>query len=160
MKPNTEILNTDCFYYLPKLKDKSVDLIICDPPYNITKNKWDKNFNIDNLMSELRRVIKVNGKIIMFGQGLFSAELIVKNKDIYRYTLIWEKSQPSGFLNAKRRPLSAHEDISSIQDSTFPSTSNPKFQGGASGCIFSCYPFPSVNSRLWICSHSTLFSLK
>lgn len=142
MKPNTKILNTDCFYYLPKLKDKSVNLIICDPPYNITKNKWDKNFNIDNLMSELRRVIKDNGKIIMFGQGLFSAELIVKNKDIYRYTLIWEKSQPSGFLNAKRRSISAHEDISAIQDSTFPSTSNPKFQGGCKWVHFFLLSIP------------------
>lgn len=62
-------------------------------------------------MLELRRIIKDTGKIIIFGQGLFSAELIVKNKDIYKQTLIWEKTQPSGFLNAKRRPLSAHEDI-------------------------------------------------
>ena len=104
-------INDDCFSILKEIKDASIDLIICDPPYKITKNKWDQNFDIDALMLELRRLIKDNGKIIIFGQGLHSAKLIVKNEDIYRQTLIWEKTQPTGFLNAKKRPLSAHEDI-------------------------------------------------
>lgn len=104
-------INDDCFSILKEIKDTSIDLVICDPPYKITKNKWDKNFDIDALMLELRRVIKDNGKIIIFGQGLHSARLIIKNEDIYRQTLIWEKTQPTGFLNAKKRPLSAHEDI-------------------------------------------------
>lgn len=48
---------------------------------------------------------------MLFGQGLFSARLILSNERLYRYSLVWDKSLPSGFLNAKRMPLRVHEDI-------------------------------------------------
>ena len=49
--------------------------------------------------------------MIFTGQSLFSANLIKSNEKFYRYTIIWEKTKAGGFLNAKRMPLQAHEDI-------------------------------------------------
>lgn len=60
----------------------------------------------------LKRVVKDNGAILLFGQGLFSAELACSNKEWFRYRLVWEKTKAGGFLNARRMPLQAHEDIS------------------------------------------------
>lgn len=57
------------------------------------------------------RIIKNNGAIVLFGQGKFSAQLIMSNSKLYRYSLVWEKTKAGGFLNARRMPLQAHEDI-------------------------------------------------
>ena len=64
------------------------------------------------LWPELGRVCKQNAAVILFGQGFFSAQLIMSNPENYRYTLIWDKvNRPTGFLDANRRPLRIHEDI-------------------------------------------------
>lgn len=103
--------NDDCLAAMQDIPDKSIDMILCDLPYGITHNKWDIKIPFDALWGQYNRIIKDNGAIVLFGQGLFSAELIMSNKNMYRYTIIWEKNIPVGFLNARRRPLQAHEDI-------------------------------------------------
>lgn len=62
-------------------------------------------------MGGYNRLIKDNGAIVLFGQGLFSSELTCSNKQMFRYRLVWEKTKAGGFLNANRMPLQAHEDI-------------------------------------------------
>lgn len=47
----------------------------------------------------------------MFSQGLFTAQLIMSNPKLFKYSLVWEKDRPTGFLNAKKMPLRSHEDI-------------------------------------------------
>lgn len=47
----------------------------------------------------------------MFGQDKFSARLMLSNEKLHRYNIIWEKTTPTGHLNAKRMPLRSHEDI-------------------------------------------------
>lgn len=93
------------------IEDKSVDMILCDLPYGDTKNKWDVIIPFDKLWKEYNRIIKDNGAIVLFSQGMFTAKLITSNSKLWRYNLIWEKDRPSGFLNAKRMPLRSHEDI-------------------------------------------------
>jgi site-specific DNA-methyltransferase (adenine-specific) len=68
--PKTELHLGDCLQVMPKLADKSIDLILCDPPYNIGKAKWDK---IDNYIDwcgkwilECQRVLKDNGSFYFF----------------------------------------------------------------------------------------------
>ena len=75
-----------------------------------------------------KRVIKDNGAICLFGQGAFTANLIMSNISMYRYDLIWEKTKAGGFLNAKRMPLQAHENIS-IFYKKLP-TYNPQMEQG------------------------------
>lgn len=63
------------------------------------------------LWSHLRRVLKENGAVVMFANGMYTAELMKSNRDMWRYNLIWEKTQPTGFQNAERMPLRSHEDM-------------------------------------------------
>src|ERR1022692_4645916 len=109
--PSIELINGDCLEYMPTIADKSIDLILCDLPYGTTQNKWDSIIPLDRLWVEYRRVVKLKTPIILTGQGLFTAQMIIAAADIYRYSLVWEKIRAGGFLNAKRMPLQAHEDI-------------------------------------------------
>jgi site-specific DNA-methyltransferase (adenine-specific) len=77
----------------------------------VTKNKWDSIIPLDKLWKQYERIIKSNGAIILFGQDKFSARLMMSNEKLHRYNLIWEKTTPTGHLNAKRMPLRSHEDI-------------------------------------------------
>jgi len=102
----------DCIEGMALIESGSVDLIFCDLPYGITaSNKWDSVIDKEQLWKAYERIIKPNGAIILFGQDKFTAEMILSNKKLFRYCLIWHKTQPVGFLNANRRPLKAHEDI-------------------------------------------------
>ena len=106
------IHNIDCLNGMALIKSESVDLIFCDLPYGITAlNRWDSIIDPKLLWAQYERIIKPNGAIILFGQDRFTAKMISSNMKLFRYCLIWHKTQPAGFLNANRRPLKAHEDI-------------------------------------------------
>lgn len=95
-----------------EIPDGSVDMILCDLPYGQTaRNYWDKIIPFDELWEHYERVIKPNGAIVLFGQGMFTADLMTSKRELWRYNLIWQKTQPTGFLNAKRMPMRSHEDI-------------------------------------------------
>ena len=100
-----KIYNEDCLTGMQKIDDKSVDCIICDLPYGVTKNTWDSMIDLDSLWKEYKRIIKENGAIILFGQDKFTAKVMLSNESWHRYNLIWNKELASGFLNAKRMPL-------------------------------------------------------
>lgn len=102
----------DCLEGMKKIDDKSIDMILCDLPYGITQNKWDTIVPFDLLWGQYNRIIKTNGAILLFGQNKFTAKLMLSNEKIHRYNIIWEKTNAGGFLNAKRMPLVAHEEIS------------------------------------------------
>lgn len=129
MKMSTaKLINGDCLVCLQEIADKSVDLILTDLPYGTTNNKWDSIIDLDILWGEYRRVIKDAGAILLFGQGMFTAKLMTSNEKMHRYNLIWEKTRAGGFLNAKRMPLQAHEDIA-VFYKNLP-TYNPQFIEG------------------------------
>lgn len=118
-----QIHHGDCLQLMNDIPDKSIDSIICDLPYGVTKNKWDSVINLPELWIQYKRIIKDNGAIILFSQGLFTAKLQFSNENWYKYDLIWEKDRPSGFLNAKKMPLRSHEQILFFYKS--PPTYNP-----------------------------------
>ena len=107
-----KIYNEDCLEGMKKIDDKSIDCIITDLPYGQTsRNKWDSVIPFEPLWEQYERVIKDNGAMILFANGMFTADLMQSNRKLWRYNLIWEKTQPTGFLNAKKMPLRSHEDI-------------------------------------------------
>jgi site-specific DNA-methyltransferase (adenine-specific) len=65
----------------------------------------------ESLWEQYKRITKENAAIILFGNGMFTAELMMSNHEMWKYNLIWEKTQPTGHLNAHRMPLRNHEDI-------------------------------------------------
>ena len=101
----------DCLDVMKLIDNNSIDMILCDLPYGVTKNKWDSVIDLDKLWGEYERVIKANGAIVLFGQDKFSAKLMLSNEKMHRYNLIWEKTTPTGHLNAKKMPLRSHEDL-------------------------------------------------
>jgi site-specific DNA-methyltransferase (adenine-specific) len=101
----------DCTSVLPSLPDRSIDMVLCDLPYGVTRNKWDSVIPLDWLWGQYRRLVKPNAAVVLFGQDKFSARLMLSNEKWHRYNLVWEKDRVSGFLNAKRMPLRSHEDI-------------------------------------------------
>lgn len=104
------LIHGDCLEEMKNIPDGSVDLVLTDPPYGTTQNKWDSVINLDLMWEQLKRVIKNNGAIILTSQSLFTAQVQITSP-FFRYSLIWEKTKAGGFLNAKRMPLQAHEDI-------------------------------------------------
>lgn len=111
------IYQGDCLELIKQLPGKSIDCIICDPPYEVlNKNnkdaQWDRIIPFDELWQQYERVAKDNAAIILFAQGMFTARLMMSNPRLWRYNLIWQKGgRCSGFLNAKKMPLREHEDI-------------------------------------------------
>ena len=108
---NIELCNGDCLELLKNIPSKTVDMILCDLPYQRTQNQWDIMIPIKELWEEYKRVIKENGVISLFADGMFMAELMISNKKMWKYNLVWDKVLPSGFLNANRQPLRSHEEI-------------------------------------------------
>lgn len=106
-----KLLNGDCLKLMNNIPDKSIDMILCDLPYQRTQNQWDIMISIDKLWEQYNRIIKDNGCIALFSDGMFMAELMLSNKKMWRYNLVWDKVLPSGFLNANRMPLRSHEEI-------------------------------------------------
>jgi len=105
-------INADCFDVFPFIEDKSIDAIICDLPYGTTACKWDSILPFDKLWEQYERIIKPNGAIVLFGSEPFSSALRMSNIKNYKYDWIWNKSRPTGFLNAKKQPLRKTENIS------------------------------------------------
>lgn len=101
----------DCLKVMKDIEDKSIDMILCDLPYGTTRCKWDSIIDLDKLWQQYCRIIKDNGVIVLFAQTPFDKVLGTSNLEMLRYEWIWEKTQATGHLNAKKMPLKAHENI-------------------------------------------------
>lgn len=127
------IYNEDCLEGMKRIPDASVDCIICDLPYEVLhKNnphaQWDRIIPFEPLWEQYERVIKENGAIVLFAQGMFTAKLMMSNERLWKYNLVWNKVLVSGFLNAKKMPLRCHEDICVFYKKT--PTYNPQMTEG------------------------------
>lgn len=101
----------DCFNVLQDIEDKSVGLILADLPYGTTRNKWDIPLDLTALWKEYKRIIKDKGCIALWSQPPFDKVLACSNMDMFRYEWIIKKTSPTGFLNAKKMPMKAHENV-------------------------------------------------
>ena len=129
MIERNKIYHGNCFDYLPQIADKSVDLILTDMPYG-TLNKsnpdaqWDKEVSLPSLWNQYKRIIKPNGAILLFGQGVFAAKLIMSNQKWFKFDFVWDKVRKSNFLNCKKMPMRQHEQVLVFYDK--PPTYNPQ----------------------------------
>ena len=111
MKELNKIYNEDCLIGMQDIPDNSIDCIICDLPYNITKLSWDILIPFDKLWEQYNRIIKPTGNIVLFSSGMFTYKLIESNIKNFRYKLIWKKNVPTGMGSAKYRPMKYYEEI-------------------------------------------------
>ena len=110
LKTNT-IYCSDCLELMKEIDSESIDMILCDLPYGITaRNKWDVLIPFNKLWNYYERIIKINGAIVLTAAQPFTSMLVMSNKQLFRYSLVWKKTTSTGFLNANKMPLRAHED--------------------------------------------------
>ncbi|WP_108558358.1 DNA-methyltransferase [Arcobacter caeni] len=149
-----KVYNEDCMIGMEKIKDKSIDMILCDLPYGTTACKWDiiiplndyieieiknkivsmneneyKLYCFENnipieifkikwkeqskkgLWTHYKRIIKDDGAIVLTAKQPFTSELIDSNIKDFKQELIWLKTRPSNFMNAKKMFMSWHENV-------------------------------------------------
>ena len=106
-----KLLHGDCLEIMKQIKDKSIDMILCDLPYGTTKCKWDVVIPFDKLWEQYNRIIKDNGTILLFGSEPFSSKLRLSNLDNYKYDIYWVKEKPTNFMQVKRRVGKLTENI-------------------------------------------------
>ena len=107
-----KLYNDDCLKVLPTLPEKSIDLILTDPPYGTTQCKWDSIIPFDLMWKQLKRILKDNGCIALFGTEPFSSHLRLSNLDWFKYDWVWNKKKPSNVFLVKKHPLKNIELIS------------------------------------------------
>jgi DNA modification methylase len=106
-----QVIEGDCLEVMKNISDGTIDMILCDLPYGTTRNEWDSIIDLKKLWKEYKRIIKQNGAIVLTGQGLFTAKLILEGEKLFKYKIVWIKSKATNFLNANKQPLRKHEDI-------------------------------------------------
>lgn len=103
------LFHGDCFDVLPTLDAQSIDMVLADLPYGTTQCAWDTELPLADLWSHYRRVCR--GPVVLFAQTPFDKVLGSSNIRSLRYEWIWEKTNATGHLNAKKAPMKAHENI-------------------------------------------------
>ena len=106
-----KLYNGDCLEVMPSLPAGSVDAIITDLPYGTTAIEWDSILPLAPMWEQVKRVLKPNGVFITTASQPFTTVLISSNMEWFRYEMIFSKSKATGFLDANRKPLKAHENI-------------------------------------------------
>jgi len=160
-----QIINGDCFKELKKIKDNSIDLILTDPPYIISKKsnfknsdnkkfnkhdidfgEWDKEFfDINTLLKECFRVLKKGGYLIIF-YDIWKCNDIKVSADKLGFkqprVCSWVKTNPTP-INSKINYLSNAVEYFF----TFTKGSNPTFNSKYDNGIYT-YPLCHGKERV------------
>lgn len=119
MLAKNKIYCMDCFAFLNKVDDLSIDLAIIDPPYNLKKANWDtfksqeqffeftKNW-IDHLLPKL----KTTGSLYIFNTPFNSAyilQYLVEKGMCFQNWIVWDKRD--GFTSATKKYTNGQETI-------------------------------------------------
>ncbi len=123
-----QLYQGDCLELMKDIPDGGVDMVLADLPFGTTCNSWDSAIPLAPLWEQYHRICKKNAAVLIFGQPPFSAVLMMSNMKELRYEWIYEKTNATGFLNAKKMPLKAHESVFVFYQSL--PTYNPQFSSG------------------------------
>jgi len=111
VQPFLSLHNEDCLETMGRIETGSVDLMLTDPPYNVTSIEWDNSINVPAMWAEWERILKPNGTWIFTANQPFASELIMSRLGFFKYELIWDKVNHSNPFVAPYRPLPVHENI-------------------------------------------------
>ena len=112
----------DCFELVKTIKDDSVDLIICDGPYGVTQNSWDKVSDIQafnyQIIQRFSRVLKPGGTMYLFGKH-DCIDFIDYRKHLSLVSrIIWY--QPSRLAQGRKRFTNNYDLIAQFQKGDGP----------------------------------------
>ena len=108
-EPFTYLMLGDCLQRMKEIPDGYVDMVMCDLPYQVTDCSWDTIIPFEPLWEQYKRLC--TGAIVLTASQPFTSKLVMSNLKDFKYSWIWQKNRPSGHLNAKRKPMSNHEDV-------------------------------------------------
>ena len=108
-----QLFHGDCLEVMDNLIQQGikVDAIITDIPYGTTRCKWDSVIPFEEMWKRIKEIRKPTTPIVLFGSEPFSSSLRLSNIKEYKYDWKWEKTQATGFFNAKKQPMRCIEDI-------------------------------------------------
>lgn len=103
-----QIICGDCLEVMQGIPDKSVDLVLTDPPYNASNSKiscidkhyttvdeeWDKDFQIEPFIAEVKRILKPNGSLLVFCSYHLLGEYLTKTPLKLQQIIHWTKTNP------------------------------------------------------------------
>lgn len=119
-----KILHGDCLLESEKIESSSIDLILTDLPYGTVKTlqmarqktnpyHWDIAIDPKKIFKIANRILRKNGRLILFGQEPYTSKLIreaIPNLP-FSYRMVWEKDNFANAFNVKKAPVSYFEDI-------------------------------------------------
>ena len=108
---NYQLLLGDCLERMKEIPSGSIDLVLTDPPYGTTQNKWDSVINLEDMWKEVWRVLKPNGACVLFSAQPYTSILVTSQIKFYKYEWVWVKNLKTGNLNARRMPMGGHETL-------------------------------------------------
>ncbi len=123
-----QLYHDDCFNIFPKIETKSIDLVLCDMPYGITRCKWDSVLDLEKMWDSLENICKSNAAIVLTAAQPFTSILVTSNLKWFKYDWIWKKPKGTCHLLAKKMPLKDKEDILIFYKKTC--VYNPQFTEG------------------------------
>lgn len=151
----------DCFNYLSKIEDNSIDLILTDPPYDISKKSgfssgklskfnqisidfgyWDTEIDLDKLFKEYYRVLRKGGTLIIF-YDIWKSNMIKDFANKYKF------KQPRVGQWLKNNPVPVNSKINYLSNCseyffTFVKDKNPTFNSEYDNGI---YNFPLCHGK-------------
>lgn len=118
----------DCFELMKSIPDNAVDLVLTDPPFGTMKGQgsspaarslgldncdWDDALPTGQMFDEISRVLRPNGKCILFSQEPYTSELIVNAIPSlpFSYRAIWLKNTTGNPLKCNKAMLGRYEDV-------------------------------------------------
>ena len=116
----------DCLELMKDIPSGSVDLVLTDPPYGTMKGapisswkarndcaEWDTTIDTEKMFSEISRVLRRNGKAVLFCQEPYTSHLItnVPPSMLFCYRGIWLKNCSGNSMMAKTAMISLFEDF-------------------------------------------------
>lgn len=125
---NIWLMKGDCLERMKEIPDGSIDLVLCDPPFGTTQNRWDSVINLELMWKELWRVLKPNGAVVLCASQPFTSILTCSQIKNWKSQWTWSKNKGSGHLNAKKMPMRFTETLEVFYKK--PPTYNPQMTTG------------------------------
>lgn len=117
-----KVIHGDCLIESDNIESGSVDLILTDLPYGnmdtdggrkMGIDGWDKAIPPKKVYEIANKILRKNGKMILFSQEPYTTELITEAipNIPFSYRAIWEKDNFANALGANKNMVSFYEDI-------------------------------------------------
>lgn len=118
----------DCLELMKDIPDGSVDLVLTDPPYGTVKNLgnseiakengyrdygWDETIDTEKMFQEIARVLRPNGKAVLFSQEPYTSHIITRQIPSlpFAYRAAWVKNVFGNKFTCNKAMVNLFEDI-------------------------------------------------